>query len=81
VRITHASNVAHKGGIEVKTAALSNIEIRKAGANHWLSLPQAEVPELHPHKITPEVISTEEQIGAAQLEELPRLHAPKAATL
>jgi 6-phosphogluconolactonase/glucosamine-6-phosphate isomerase/deaminase len=81
VRTTYASNVAHKRGIDVKTAALSKIEIRKAGVNHWLSLPQAQAPELHLHEITPEVISTEEEIGAAQLDELRQVARSKSGNI
>lgn len=63
------------------TASLSQIEVREAGANHWLSLPQAEAPEFHPHEITPEVIATEELVGEAQLEELRNVARSKSGNI
>lgn len=63
------------------TATLSQIEIREAGANHWLSLPQAEAPKLHPNEIKPEIIASEEAVGEAQLEELRQVARSKSGNI
>lgn len=63
------------------TATLSKIEIREAGANHWLSLPAAEAPQLIPTEIVPEIVATEEAVGELQLEELRSVARKKSGNI